>query len=266
MNAVIIRIKSLCFKGFMHAKITAVFRDLCRGLTDLVYPACCILCKTPLSALEKTHRLCFACQAKLQKNRPPFCRRCSRPLENPNHRVCLNCQDTKLDFDQAWGVFLFNDTMQRLLHIFKYGHKTSLRHFLSDGILSFLRDYQLDLQDCDLIVPIPLHPARLRERGYNQSTLIAEILSAELNIPIDHKNLLRIRHTPNQARLSQKERWTNIQAAFKIKPHNNFRRKNILLVDDLFTTGATVSQAAKTLKAAGAAKITVLTIAIAAKS
>jgi len=243
-----------------------VFRDLFRGFTDLVYPACCILCKNPLSALEKTNRLCFACQAKLQKNRPPFCRRCSRPLENPNHRICRNCQETPLEFDQAWCAFLFNEPMQKLLHIFKYGHKTSLRHFFIDGIMSFTRDYQIHLNEFDLIVPIPLHPTRLRERGYNQSALIADMLAEELNIPVDKRNLQRVRHTPNQARLSQKERWTNVKAAFKIKPHNNFRQKNILLVDDLFTTGATVSQAAKTLKAAGAAKVNVLTIAIATHS
>jgi competence protein ComFC len=241
-----------------------VFRELFRGLTDLVYPACCILCKNNLGPLEKTHRLCFACQGQLQKNHPPFCRHCSRPLENPNHRICRNCQDTTLDFDQAWCAFLFNEPMQKLLHLFKYGHKTSLRHFFSDGILSFIKDYGLDLQNYDLIVPIPLHPTRLRERGYNQSALIADMIAAELNIPVDNNHLTRIRHTPNQARLSQKERWTNIQAAFKIKPHNNFRQKNILLVDDLYTTGSTVSQAAKTLKAAGAMKVTVLTIAIAA--
>jgi len=156
--------------------------------------------------------------------------------------------------------------MQKLLHIFKYGHKTSLRHFFIDGIMSFTRDYQIHLNEFDLIVPIPLHPTRLRERGYNQSALIADMLAEELNIPVDKRNLQRVRHTPNQARLSQKERWTNVKAAFKIKPHNNFRQKNILLVDDLFTTGATVSQAAKTLKAAGAAKVNVLTIAIATHS
>lgn len=154
--------------------------------------------------------------------------------------------------------------MQRLLHIFKYGHKTSLRHFFADQILSFLRDYQISLEHCDLIVPIPLHPTRMRERGYNQSFLIAEIISDELRIPLECRNLLRVRHTPNQARLSQKERWTNIEAAFKIKRHNNFRHKNILLVDDLYTTGATVSQAAKALKEAGATQVHVLTIAIAA--
>ncbi len=190
-------------------------------------------------------------------------------------------------FDRAWGVFLYNRTMQRLLHLFKYGHKTSLRHFFTEQICRFARDYNLNLNAHDLIVAVPLYPTRQRQRGYNQSLLIAQILSEEFGIPLESKSLLRKRHTPNQARLSQKERWTNMDAAFKInpdfafnfyatirrairynakfgfKPSNNLRHKNILLVDDLFTTGATASQAAQVLKDAGANKVNVLTIAIA---
>ncbi len=229
-------------------------------------------------------------------------------------------------FDRAWGVFLYNRTMQRLLHLFKYGHKTSLRHFFTEQICSFARDYHLNLNAHDLIVAVPLYPTRQRQRGYNQSLLIAQMLSEELKVPLENKSLLRIRHTPNQARLSQKERWTNMDAAFKInpdfaldsllrvqaksaqraacldkvetcgvnpcgkpqpkanfafnfyatirraisynakfefKPSNNLRHKNILLVDDLLTTGATASQAAQVLKDAGANKVNVLTTAIA---
>ena len=248
------------------AKITTVLRDLLAGFTDLVYPACCILCKNNLGPLEKTPQLCFACQSKLEKNRPPFCRRCSRPLENPAHHFCRNCQIMPLEFTQAWGVFLYNDTMQRLLHLFKYGHKTSLRHFFFHQINVFAQHYNLNLSAYDVIVPIPLHSTRQRERGYNQSFLIAQMLTEEFRIPLVSHNLIRVRHTPNQARLSQKERWTNIEAAFKMKRPKMFHHKNILLVDDLYTTGATVSQAAKILKTAQAKTINVLTIAVAAQA
>lgn len=240
-----------------------MLRDLVSGLLDLVYPACCILCKNTLGALEKTQRLCFACQNKLEKNRPPFCRRCSRPLENPAHHFCLNCQNTDLEFDRGWGVFLYNDTMQRLLHLFKYGSKTGLRHFLGDQILSFINDYRIDLSTLDLIIPVPLHSARRRERGYNQSLLIARIISEDLGIPLDDKSLVRVIHTPNQARLTQKERWTNVEGAFKINNSNKLQFKNILLVDDLYTTGATASQAARILKAAGCHQVFFLATSIA---
>lgn len=233
------------------------------GFIDLIYPASCILCKMPLTAIEKIARLCFVCQAQLARNRPPFCRKCSRPPENPQHHFCLTCQNLPLNFDHAWGVFLFNEPMQRLLHLYKYGRKTGLRHFFADQMLAFIREYHLNLNENDLIVPIPLHPSRLRNRGFNQSLLLADLLSQELNLPVSAKNLQRVKPTPNQARLSQKERWTNIEDAFKINHSNEFREKRILLIDDLYTTGATVSEAAKTLRAAGAKTVTILTIAIA---
>jgi ComF family protein len=240
-----------------------VLRDLFLGLIDLIYPACCILCKITLTPVEKPHRLCFACQNKLKKNHPPFCRKCSRPLENPKHAFCLTCQEVALKFENAWGTFLYNETMQKLLHLFKYGHKSSLRFFFVDHMTAFIREYHIDLSEIDLIVPIPLHPTRRRERGYNQSQILAEMLSQDLKIPILAENLIRIRHTPNQARLTQKERWTNLEAAFKINNSNRFRDKSILLIDDLYTTGATVSQVSGLLKTAGAREVKVLTLAIA---
>ncbi len=153
--------------------------------------------------------------------------------------------------------------MQKLLHLFKYGHKSSLRFFFVDHMAGFLREYHIDLSPVDLIVPIPLHPTRRRERGYHQSQILAEMPSEEVKIPSLAENLMRIRHTPNQARLTQKERWTNLEAAFKINNSNRFRDKSILLVDDLYTTGSTVSQAAGLLKTAGAREVRVLTLAIA---
>lgn len=237
--------------------------DLVAGFIDLIYPACCILCKNHLTPVEKPHQLCFACQKTIAKNRPPFCRRCSRPPENPAHFFCLSCQETPLAFDQSWGAFLYTGTMQRLIHLFKYGHKTGLRHFFTDQILSFVESYHIDVSQADCLVPIPLHPARLRERGYNQSRLIAELIAQELRVPVISHNLIRTRHTPNQARLTQKERWTNIQAAFKIKNPKEFRGKKILIIDDLYTTGATISEAARLLKAAGADEVKALVLAVA---
>jgi len=240
-----------------------MLRDLFSGLTGLIYPARCILCKATLTPIEKMARICFLCQGKLQRNRPPFCRKCSRPLENPNHAFCLTCQNLPVKFDRAWGVFLYDQTMQRLLHLFKYGQRTSLRHFFVEQMSAFLREYSIDLSQIDLIVAVPLHPSRLAKRGYNQSQILAELLTHELQIPLLTKGLKRVRHTPNQARLSQKERWTNLEAAFKINDSNGFRGKKILVIDDLYTTGATISQAAEVLKNAGALEVKALTLAIA---
>ncbi len=130
-------------------------------------------------------------------------------------------------------------------------------------VQAFEQKCLIDFNQFDLIMPIPLHPTRLRERGYNQSALIAQKLSKEFNIPLINNNLIRIRNTPSQTNLNKKERWTNIKGAFKIKYPTNINKKFTLLIDDLLTTGATTSEAALTLKKSGAKKVGVLTIAIA---
>ncbi len=153
--------------------------------------------------------------------------------------------------------------MQRLIHLFKYENKTHLRHIFAYLINQFLESAPLKIRTYDCLVPIPLSSARFRERSYNQSELLARLLSKTHGISLSEKNLIRIRHTPNQALLRKKERWTNIQGAFRIKNPLSFKNKSVLLLDDLLTTGATVSEAAKALKENGALSVDVLTLSIA---
>jgi ComF family protein len=174
---------------------------------------------------------------------------------------CSDCLTKEPAFDFAWCACLYDDPLKSLIHQFKYNQGTFLRHLFHHVIISFIKTYHLDTQQFDFIVPIPLHPTRYRERGYNQAELLAGALARTLTIPLK-RCLIRWRYTPSQALLAQKERWTNISGAFKINGHNNIRGKAILLVDDLLTTGATVNEAASTLKEAGARRVGVLTLAI----
>lgn len=119
----------------------------------------------------------------------------------------------------------------------------------------------MDIEQFDFMVPIPLHPTRKRERGYNQSFLLASQLSRIFNINLNINLLIKTKNTKNQSLLSKKERWTNITGAFKIKNPNEVNNKSILLIDDLLTTGATSSEAAKALKSAGAKTVGVFTLA-----
>jgi ComF family protein len=126
---------------------------------------------------------------------------------------------------------------------------------------TFIRTYQLDIAQFDALIPIPLSATRLRERGYNQSGLLAQGISEAFHIPVFENSLTR-RHTRHQTLLNEKERWTNIQGAFTIKFSKNINNRNILIIDDLLTTGATASEAARTLKKCGAQTVGVLTLAI----
>jgi len=240
-----------------------VFRETAQGLLNLLFPLICIHCKKPLAPEDYTFQLCRECRETIALNLPPFCQKCSRPLADITRTHCRTCEETPHYFDRAWGTIIYNDTAQDLIHVFKYGGKTSLRHYFGHCLTQFWSVYQNFLPQPELIIPIPLHAARRRERGYNQSELLAQKISHHCAIPLAADCLLRQRWTPNQATQSRKERWTNIFGAFKIKKPNSIQAKNILLIDDLYTTGATVSEAARVLKMAGAQTVNVLTLAIA---
>ncbi|MFA5259981.1 MAG: ComF family protein [Candidatus Omnitrophota bacterium] len=240
-----------------------MIRHLYPALLDLLFPPTCILCREALSPSSRQFQLCGNCQEQVIPNRPPFCKRCSCPVTADTGPLCLTCQRTTYHFDQAWACCPYNHSLKKLLHLFKYHQKTALRFFFANWMLAFLETYRISLAAFDFIVPVPLHPARLRERGYNQSALLAQELCRQEQHPLSINCLLRVRNTKSQTTLRQKERWTNIQSAFTIKYPFMFKHKNILIVDDLFTTGATTSEVALVLKQAGARHVAVLTLAIA---
>lgn len=207
--------------------------------------------------------LCPACATHIEPNPPPFCPKCSRHLEDPEKKLCMQCTNHQPHFDSAIGACLYNPTMRKLIHLFKYGNKLALRRPFSQAICSFADTYTKNLQEYDVVTPVPLHPTRLRERGYNQSEILGQTVAETFQLPWSEGNLVRTRPTQFQARLSQKDRWTNIQGAFKIKHSHKFQNKRVLVVDDLLTTGATLSEVARVLKTAGAQRVDVLTVAIA---
>ena len=232
------------------------------GLCDLVYPPHCLICKTHLLISSPGDILCQNCQENLVLNTPPFCLKCSRHRKNIAHPKCHECTKADLQFDFAWAACLYVDPLKTMITQFKYNQKTYLRKPFTQFITNFIQIYHLDIEQFDIIVPIPLFPSRLIERGYNQSQLLAEQIARKYHIHLSLKNLVRIRNTEHQTFLTKKERWTNIQGAFRIINSAEFSGKNILIIDDLLTTGATVSEASATLKDAGGKTVGVLTLAI----
>lgn len=238
------------------------YKNFLSGLCSLIYPHNCLHCQV---ALSKNHLIiCDACRSQITFNRPPFCPRCSRHMEEPHpSNCCKQCRKHDFAFDQAWGICLYNEHMRQLLHLFKYQNKIRLRFLFHDFIFFFLCNYPVPVNKFQGILPIPLHKIKLRERGYNQSELLAEKLSSVFRIPLIAKNLIRIRATKTQATLNEKERWTNVKDAFRIKQSQEIKGRSLLIVDDLMTTGATVCAASQALKNAGAKNVSVLTLAIA---
>jgi ComF family protein len=206
-----------------------------QGAFELIFPDNCLLCRQFLNSRHQ-RQLCPKCLGSLVFNPGPF--------------------------EHAWSVCLYNETAQKLLHAFKYNSKTSLCKTFVPLMINFIDRHHIPLQEFDLITPIPLHPVKLRERGYNQSALLSLGLSRHYGILHTENVLIRQKMTPTQTELGAKQRWTNMEGAFRIKNPTDVDGKSVVLVDDLFTTGATVHNAAETLKTAGAAKVEVLTFSI----
>jgi len=148
------------------------------------------------------------------------------------------------------------------IHSLKYRERVHLAQDLAQWTLT-QGEIPGFLPEVDMIIPVPLHPRRLKERGFNQSQLLGRVLAEELNIPCDPFALIRTKDTDPQVGLSEKERRKNVRGAFEIDQRREFlvRGKTLLLVDDVMTTGATVEECARTLKSAGAEKVYVLTMA-----
>ncbi len=241
-----------------------VLDELLHGLSDLVYPPNCLICKKHITSLLPANEiLCPKCLEDLKFNFPPFCPKCSRHLLEMDTAQCHHCLLHKPDFDFAWGTCLYRPPLDNLIHQFKYHQKSLWRHTFANLMIDFIKRYSFDIHQFDCLMPIPLSITRLRERGFNQSQLLAEKIANAFDLPLSLNNFCRSRHTKSQTLLfSQKERWTNIHGAFRIKHSNQLLNKNILLIDDLLTTGATASEAARTLKNSGAKTVGVLTLAI----
>ena len=214
-----------------------------QGAIELIFPDNCLLCRQFLNSRHQ-RQLCVKCLDSLALNPTPLSRQTT---------------EGTFAFDQAWSACLYNEPAQKLLHAFKYNSKTSLRKTFVPLMIDFIDRYSLPLKQFDLITPIPLHPVKLRERGYNQSALLSLRLSRHYGILHTENLLIRQKETQTQTELGAKQRWTNMEGAFKIKNSTDVAGKNVVLIDDLYTTGATLHNAAQALRTAGAARVCVLT-------
>jgi len=214
--------------------------------------------------------LCQTCTSGFLPVESPQCSRCGmvfKSRQGEDH-VCGECLDSPKRFQIARSAGIYKDTLMALIHCFKYKGKTQLARPLGTLLFTaFINSW--DKMSMDLIVPVPLHVKKMRMRGFNPSFLlvkdwvrITEILHVEFaNIPIDITVLKRRRWTEPQTGLGRKERLANIKNAFHIRNGSKIKGKRILLVDDVYTTGATVNECAKVLLKGGAGQVDVLTLA-----
>ncbi len=209
-----------------------------KRLLDLFFPPFCVCCG------GEGHYLCPTCLAAAPRIAPPWCELCGRPLLGLEFRFCPQCMQAPLVIDGIRSVGLFEGTLREAVHRFKYGRLTALAEPLGELLADGWRSLRLP---GDVIVPVPLHPRRLRQRGYNQSSLLARELSRTVGLPVAERVLIRTRETAPQVELSASQRRANVAEAFECRT-GEICGQAVLLVDDVCTTGATLNACAEALR------------------
>jgi ComF family protein len=226
-----------------------------------LFPEICQLCGEQRATAMEGY-VCGRCWSQVRFIKPPFCERCGLPFEGDLTAPfeCANCREMELHFSAARSAVVARGPVREIIHRYKYQRALWFEPFLA-GLL--LRETMPALrgQGWDLIVPVPLHPLKLREREFNQAERLAARLSAATRIPLNKKLLRRVRFTNTQTRLTRPERAANMRGAFAMRHGARLDGERVILVDDVFTTGATTSACAQTLRAAGAGEVCVWTVA-----
>lgn len=229
------------------------------AMVSLLYPPACVICSADVTSRKY---LCGECETKLVRIKPPFCSKCSEPFQGAitNPFNCANCAHRTLYFENAVSAFRSGGILRRVILDFKYRRQIHLRHLVASWLFAALDDDRLRVREFDLIIPVPLHPARERERGFNQAALLAELLSARMSIPA-RPVLERTRYTTTQTAFDRAERMENLRGAFRLRKNADVRQRRILLIDDVLTTGSTLSECARVLRRGGARSVHAATAA-----
>jgi len=226
-----------------------------QNVLSLLFPLHCVACQAS-GAL-----FCATCLAAVQPIAEPLCQRCGLPLRD---RFCGYCHLLPPAVGRLTGqrsVGLYLQPFSTCIQAFKYRQQTSLAPLLGNLLARAYQHYQLH---ADLIIPVPLHYERERQRGYNQATLIASVCAQQLMLPLDTTGLRRTRATPAQAMLKAEQRYLNVLGAFHYQASFatlNVRNRSILIIDDVSTTGSTLAACADPLWQAGAREVWGLVLA-----
>ena len=238
--------------------IPALFRRAAR----FFLPIECVVCGSPLADDPIPH-FCTGCWSMLRPMPAARCARCDRPFVSPvattysPQHLCYACIERPPSYTRAWTLYPYTPPLQDAIRLLKYQGKVSLVAPLANLMLTTLPR----LDTIDLIIPVPLHHERLCQREFNQALLLADRIRRHLNIPLSYTNLVRTTSTPPQTSLSRKNRLTNLRRTFVVRHPVQVMNKRILLIDDVFTTGTTVNECAKTLRRSGSADVFALTLA-----
>ena len=229
------------------------FGAFAQYLLDVLFPPRCARCK------KSGHVLCPSCLAMIEPLRPPLCRMCCTPL--PKNNFCRRCSSQPLQLNGLRIASNYQEPLRSYIHMFKYDGNRRLGVPLGALLAQTYKTYRMQ---ADCIIPVPLHPKREQERGYNQAQVLAQVCATHLSLPIYTSLLQRIRPTSSQVHLSWQDRQQNVLAAFQCdqaRAKREIAHRRIVIIDDVCTTGSTLAACAAPLFRAGASEVWGLTLA-----
>lgn len=232
-----------------------------RAAWDLVYPRNCQVCETPLEEAERGV-LCGRCLGMVAWIEEPFCRRCARPFDGalPATIECGYCARLEFHFSGAVAACRAEGLVRDCIHHLKYHRQMYYLPHLAEWLATAARRW-VNWANYDAIVPVPLHPVKEREREFNQAALLASELGRTFARPVLTRCVRRVKATGTQTRLDAAARRANLRGAFAVRQPEAVAGRRLVLVDDVFTTGATLDACARVLVQAGAADVLALTLA-----
>lgn len=204
--------------------------------------------------------MCTECAKKVEYIQEPRCKKCGKPIRYAEKEFCHDCEERKLYYDQGKSIWLHKGPVRWSVYQFKYHNRRVFSRFYAEEWCRLYRE-KIAEWGIDVIIPIPLHRRRRRKRGYNQAEILAKELGRRCGIPVDVKSIVRVVRTKPQKELNHTERSKNLRSAFRVTKHWK-TSPNVLLIDDIYTTGNTIDSAAQVLKEKGAKKVYFLTISI----
>ena len=241
--------------------LSASFKTFADAALGFIYPNVCQICGEARAGSAEGF-VCSRCWQQVRFIKPPFCQRCGLPFQGALTAAfeCGNCRDLQLHFCSARSAVIAKGVTLEVIHRYKYQRALWFEPFLADLLIrEALPELRQGKWDC--IVPVPLHPAKERQREFNQAERLATFLSAATGLPLDTTLLQRVTATETQTKLSREKRAKNMRNAFTMVKRRKLNGERIVLFDDVFTTGATTDACAKVLRAAGAGEVCVWTVA-----
>ncbi|MCM0081151.1 ComF family protein [Geomonas sp. Red32] len=231
-----------------------------RSLLDILFPPLCHACRSFIP-LAGEILICPECLEKTSFLVGPLCTICGTPFTTEKGRghLCGDCLG-RLPLHRSRSAVVFAGPVRDLIHGFKYGNRVHLADPLAILMAGALASFREEARP-ELILPVPLHRKRLRERGFNQAQLLAKVLEKRWRVPVETGNLRRIRWTDPQTTLDAEARWLNVSGAFEVKNGKRLAGKRVMLVDDVLTTGSTMRECAEVLLDAGVAEVVAVTVA-----